>query len=453
MDLLTLAFNLSVLTYFIGAMLKGAPIPLASLKKLGSRLMVDGIFSAALVFSYRALLFSISYFGSVLGADWAAFNQWFVRETTVLVSLISLLKLIGMGYNKLGLGYLASGFVSPLVNVLVNTLITLLTFYVAAHAIRHVAPILISTGIALHSVPFRLTRAAGSVMIAVAIVFSVGAPFLPNFISIFQQGTLSVGVQAAPGYAKAADLYGSAIAFYVLEGYDSSGNLLYRYASDSAGIVNATSQWKWFPTTAHTVALSLPGFKYTVEKAPTLAGNGTVEINLTVPGVVAVAINAFVYFYPSSVDVYSVQRSNGSVAIRLSCQNASEIYVVYQKGGSVNVLLDGRQPPTSPASLDWYGLGFEALIVDVQAGDHTLVIETSGLASSPPTVEEVGFVAHQLSSDDSFSALLSVASAAFFQFMVLPIAYVAMLVATSLALAKLLGGIDSKIARALVLAT
>ena len=56
--------------------------------------MVDGVFSAILVFSYSLIMWLIQYFSGILGSDWNRYNEWLLKEINIIIGVILLFKAI-----------------------------------------------------------------------------------------------------------------------------------------------------------------------------------------------------------------------------------------------------------------------------------------------------------------------------------------------------------------------
>jgi len=451
MDILYLAYYLSILTYVLGAALRGLPIPLVSIKKLGSRLMVDGVFSAFLVFSYKGLVYSISYFSSLLGSNWGAFNAWYIAEAAALTTLFLVLKTIGFIYNKIGLGFLASGLISPLVSLLIDVLVTVTVFYLAVSVIYATAKTLIAVGLLLYSVPFRLTRPAGAVLIALPIVFTIGAPFLPSFVSLFSTVTPPDHqlIQGEPALISLVDLVGNPVAYFVLNSTDREGKLLYTYLSDSNSVVNATSIDKWIPVGPQVLDFLLPGSKYTVEANIT---QGSKPLNLTyrVPNVISINVNHFIYYNTGEAIVENISRVNGTLTVVFDVLYNTKVYVVYEEGSSLVISVDGGASGGYETSFKWFNVNYKAFTADLSPGVHTLAVQVGELNISKPDVSEVSYLEITVEKGSVMPLAVSLVSLTFFRLLVLPVVYILILVSATLGLAKLLGGVEARISRVMV---
>ncbi|MEM4061377.1 MAG: hypothetical protein QXY11_00790, partial [Desulfurococcaceae archaeon] len=126
MDLLNLAFYLSVLSYCLGLLLKALPLPFISIKKLGRSLVADGLFSATLVFSYNLIFRLMEYLGRVLGSDWIAFGYWLTDRISMITNLLAVLKALGIALDKLGFRFITSVILAPITNLVTSCYMMLL---------------------------------------------------------------------------------------------------------------------------------------------------------------------------------------------------------------------------------------------------------------------------------------------------------------------------------------
>ena len=168
--ILTIAFYLSVLTYYIGVLILALPIPWYGIKKWGPILIVDGIKSAILVFSFNIIILSVAYISEVIGINWYNFNAWIVGKISELVLLYTFLFSLQTVASKVISG-ITGIFTSPLLSLITYSIILLETFLIVGAVVYSYCSKFIAIGILLHNIPFRISRAAGSTLIAFAIIY------------------------------------------------------------------------------------------------------------------------------------------------------------------------------------------------------------------------------------------------------------------------------------------
>lgn len=451
--LLTLAFYLSVLTYYIGTLIYMLPIPFYGLKKWAPQLMVDGVFSAIVVFSYSALLWLIDNFSTIIGADWSGFHVWFIEQFLTISGFIVTLKTIGAGLSSIGLNFLANSLISPMISTLTYLLIFLSTFYILVLSILNLAPVLLAIGSVLHSVPFRLTRGGGATLMSVVLVFSTCSPLMPHFVNVFSNTTIhgrfKYGYLLAEVYVY--DALGNPVPHYVYEIYSNEGELLARYSADSSGLVNASSIEKGIPSVEFKARVAMAGYFYEtrVESLNPLTTDKLVHncSNLFVPR----PLRAIALFNYDSYTVYSY--GSDYLSMSIGSTSSIEVVVVFLREDVVETYVDGvYRNPVETYEYTWRDVRFKAHRYQIPQGTHHIYISIQGSGTPQPSgVDEVYYARDTLGvSLSDISSLIQPVSTLIFRFFIAPVVFISILISTSLALSKLLGGSSGKIARIVV---
>jgi hypothetical protein len=184
LEILYLAQNVALLTYFLGVLLYALPIPVYGIKKWAPKLVNDGIYASVWINSYVGLLYFITYLMQLLGISWQNFFEWLNK---ILGLELQLYLIIRSTY------ILASStpdpaftiFLSP-ISVFFSFLTGLITItetiIILSKIIYQYTPIFISIGILLLSIPFRIGRGIGASLISSFTVFYIGLPYLPIFL-------------------------------------------------------------------------------------------------------------------------------------------------------------------------------------------------------------------------------------------------------------------------------
>ena len=164
MNVLPLALNLAILTYFIGVLILALPIPYRQLKKWGIRLLSDAIMAAVLISAYNIILGIGDFILSLLGYSWAGFMGWLTERTAILVTALMGLTYITSWIKSLGY----SMILSPL--GLASTYITLALsavrmMYFIASFIWNFRSELLALGLLLYSLPLRIGKDVGAFFI------------------------------------------------------------------------------------------------------------------------------------------------------------------------------------------------------------------------------------------------------------------------------------------------
>ncbi|BDC19357.1 DNA import protein CedA [Acidianus sp. HS-5] len=184
-EMLFLASSLGALTYFLGTLIMGLPVPVYGVKRWGPKLILDGLYVTALVNAYGSIL-SLSYIiQSYLGATWCSFFKWvcclIVQEIALNTFLRTLYGIIAVASGPAA-GVLLSQ-VGVLFSIFGSLITTSETLLIIARIVYDYSQVLVALGILLISIPFRVGRGVGGSLIGFSIVFYAGLPYLPNFLT------------------------------------------------------------------------------------------------------------------------------------------------------------------------------------------------------------------------------------------------------------------------------
>ncbi|MEM0250437.1 MAG: hypothetical protein QXP03_05480 [Desulfurococcaceae archaeon] len=450
MDLLALSFYLSVLSYCTGLAIRALPVPFLAIKRLGRSLVTEGVFSCILTFSYRTLLYSIDFFSRLLGSDLALYTTWLTERVGVLLALIAVLKAVGVLLSKLGLGFFAQGFISQVTGLMTTSLTTLIATSIVYTIIYSASPFLIALGIVLHAVPFKLTRNIGATIIAITLVFSVGMPLMPLFVSTFSNmsGSLITSKNLCTATIMLVDASGTPFGQAVIEGYIEDA-LVYRYKVDGKGVL-VVDEVHGFPCTDHVARFDIAGNGYLVTLSGVTGRNWNLAISI--PNILAIAANRFMLFN-GSIEVKEVLRSSDGVVLILNASTESSGFKLYTESNDVlQVYIDSETvTPLGVESLDWYGIRYTVYTYILKPGNHRVEVYLSYYSTTPINVDLYPYTIAALGLDPlAPENLLFYVTRMFIELTVLPLVYITMLGAITLNVARLLGGASTSIARIVV---
>ncbi|QKQ99948.1 hypothetical protein GWK48_05750 [Metallosphaera tengchongensis] len=194
-EILAISQDLSSLTYFIGALIMALPLPVYGLKRWGPRMIVDGIYASILVNLYESFLTLMENLGNMLGVNWAYYMNWIYQLLLGELEVYTTIKTI----YSVAISAPYSGFnpflatIGLLLSMISGFMSVTGTIIVISQLILNYSGLIISLGILLMSLPFRIGRSIGGSMIAFGIVFYLGLPLLPNFLSSFGVNILQQG--------------------------------------------------------------------------------------------------------------------------------------------------------------------------------------------------------------------------------------------------------------------
>ena len=189
LNYLQIANALGDMTYFLGALLYGLPLPVYGLKKWGPTLIKDGIYIMLWSTLYFTIISIVEQVGSDLGISWNNYYNWLYGTQLETVGLFVDVNLLNGILSKFYINFaplsLASFFLS------LGS--SFLTFLIALSLLVYENwGWLTAFGIMLMAIPFRLGRTIGATLIAFSIVFWVGLPLLPNFLSLIHLNTYNI---------------------------------------------------------------------------------------------------------------------------------------------------------------------------------------------------------------------------------------------------------------------
>ncbi len=181
---LELAYGLSVLTYFLGVLMFSLPLPIRSIKKWGSLLVQDGLFSALLVLLFNFILSVIDYIRGLLGVDIDKYFNYMYMLEDRFMSFMLLVKIVSKALGLAGLSALSS-VISPFAGVLTIAISSIALVIIISSIVIKKAGFFIALGIMLYALPFRIGRSAGASLIAFTVIGSIAFPLLPSWIGLF----------------------------------------------------------------------------------------------------------------------------------------------------------------------------------------------------------------------------------------------------------------------------
>jgi len=437
------------------------PLPFYGVKKWAPTLIVDGIFSASLVFSYTLILETIEYFGKLFGSDWNNFYVWIGLKTGIITSFLVLLKIIGTGLSLGGLQFLANSIISSLISVLTNVLMLLLTISVISTVLTNYGAKLLALGIVLHSVPFRILRASGAMIISVIVVFTIGLPLMPVFVeSISQPTTLPNSAISSYGltYARiiTEDHFGNRLRYPVISVYSrDKATLLAKYCGDRNGIVDATNPDKGLPGSAqYYILLEYCGLKIWIKIDPFsdyYKVNNNIYFRIKADNIAELGNRRIIYIKNGSI-VHLTKIADGVFDATLNVIDNATLYVVLFKHDCHVAEVNGTKiEPSYITEYIEYGISYEIYEYHLSRGYYDIILEIEFYGQElRPNVSEKYYVRDtgNISFTDPINIITPIAYIIFNLF-IGPIVYVAILFSASIALAKLLGGVATGIMRAL----
>ncbi len=451
-----------MLGYNIGAMLLMLPIPLQGVKKWGPVLMRDAIYSAILIASAHIILNVIPYMQKILGVSWSHFTLWMTGRIAWLAGWKAALSTLMAAASKILGGFFMYTILGPLSKMVNYALTTMYSILSVSVIVKSCYAKLILLGILLFSVPFRLTRAVGSYLIAFSIVFMIGLPFLPLFITSF----IHVPTTPPPsgncdfGVMYIEDAVGERIAYPVVEGFNSRHMLLFRYMGDKDGVVLAGFPDKGLPANqSYYVYLDYLGVKtpllpspvypardYTLINNTQLATQARVQLTLKDPLLIREPLPLIAIYRSEYVYIPKITLGNPPVYID-ALTNKSNCYIEVRALSTdvINITYSGGVSKLVIGNWSWMGLTGKSYRIYLKPGEeaHIAISIARIIEPNPPKVEEISYL--NVIGFSLWSGFNKLAADILLSWIILPAVYLFILGVITSALASVIGGAKAKV--------
>ncbi|AOL15800.1 hypothetical protein BFU36_02610 [Sulfolobus sp. A20] len=182
--ILFLSMNIATLTYILGALFYGLPIPVYGVKKWGPRMISDAIYAGVWINIYGLIIVLANELQNLLGVNWSIFYTYLTNLEAQAFYLMFELKSIYYTLVNIKAAAAAPVFI-PLLQFssFISDIVFLLQFIIdIGEFVQNSFMILIAIGILLLSLPFRIGKGIGGSLISSSIVFYIGLPYLPIFM-------------------------------------------------------------------------------------------------------------------------------------------------------------------------------------------------------------------------------------------------------------------------------
>ena len=461
-DMLLIALGLSILGYNIGAMLLMLPIPLQGVKRWGPILMRDAIYSAILIASAHIILNVIPYMQRLLGVSWSHFTLWMTGRIAWLAGWKAALSTLMAAASKILGGFFMYTVLDPLSRMVNYALTTMYSILSVSVIVKSCYAKLVLLGILLFSVPFRLTRAVGSYLIAFSIVFMIGLPFMPMFITSFTHAptTPPPSGNCDFGVMYIEDAVGERIAYPVVEGVNSRHIIIFRYMGDRNGVVLAGFPDKGLPANqSYTVLLDYLGVKTTLLPNPVypardyslinntqLATQARVQVTLKDPLLIREPLPLVAIYRSENVYIPEITLGKPPVYV-VALTNESNCYIEVRAPSTdiVNITYNGGVSKLVIGNWSWMGLEGKSYRLYLKPGEEAYITinVTRIVEPNPPRVEEVSYLS--VIGFSFWSGFNRLAANILLSWIILPAVYLFILGVIASALAGLIGGARAKV--------
>jgi len=194
-EILFYAQLLSSLTYSLGALFYALPIPVYGIKKWGPMLIKDSIYVAAWILMDAVVLAFAQQIMNMLGVSWDSYFNWLFQVENwdmnaylILRTIITIVSYVSINYPIFTLFSFLLGLSASYFEFL--DMISLMIYQYVG--------IFVAIGILLMSLPFRIGRSIGASFIGSSLVFYVGLPYMPNFLTALDLNILNLNIPSNP---------------------------------------------------------------------------------------------------------------------------------------------------------------------------------------------------------------------------------------------------------------
>ncbi|BFH73459.1 hypothetical protein SJAV_14030 [Sulfurisphaera javensis] len=194
-DFLFYAQILASLTYTLGSLFYALPIPVYGVKKWGPKLITDSIYVIVWVTIYTAVLAFMQQLLDMLGASWPSYFQWLYTVENYDILQYEIVKGILDSIQYIA-GAFAPFMMFSFLLSMATSFIEFLT--IISQMIYQYSGLFIAMGILLMALPFRIGRSIGASFIAASIVFYIGLPYLPTFLTQLDLNILKMNLPPNP---------------------------------------------------------------------------------------------------------------------------------------------------------------------------------------------------------------------------------------------------------------
>ncbi len=438
MEMLPLAYALALLTYSLGALLYGSPIPVRSVKRWGVAMMYDGLASAVLVSTYSLLLRLGEYLLGVLGASWPSFIAWLTGRTATLVTVYLALQSLAATLKLSGADVLLE-LLKHVGNLVAASLTAIKMIYLISMIVYSLRDKILALGVLLYAIPLRVGKGVGAAMVALSLIYYVGLPLMPAFALAFESPQLSTaGDRYGSISGSVVDVLGGSIPYPIVSLYRGSRDPVATIVGDAEGEFYFGPPQDLIPLGEEfEVEVVFMGYRLRPDPASVVVPwSGVLRI-----GNALYAGGGLALMMVGVLELRASNLSLGSVELEINTLSP-EATLILLKLKSVQVseaVVNGERVGCAWSSFSWRGLEIEECYVSLKAGESFVSISYSGDGYPRPDAEErhyvdVGDVV------DYLNALLTAAVSYLYSYLLLPSAYLAILSASSYALSRFLGG-------------
>lgn len=465
-DYVLLAFYLSFLTYYLGVLIYSLPIPIYSLKKWGPMMIRDSILVFVLLVSIDFIKRSVMSIADIIGSNWTGFYTWNDITLEFLAEQRLMLIVYYTAFRALKAIILYGDILGPLIRLVSYNIIFLYTVRFLGYFFQTYWFSLVAMGIMFIALPFRIGRSAGAWLIAIAITFYIGLPLLPVFIQLATPPLSPISERPAQleewgiSYLKVYiassqrnDLIEADIPVEFKTYINGSEILISRYIS-RAGIIDAMQADKGLPAKHEYYVyyiingLSIPAYPYPVNPFNDYTVHNS-ELTLYSQSPFIISVDSdynLVYKSSPNIDVYRCQRkaiNESSYSLKVEFESSDKDYIGIRLPENTEFTIKDCHNCNYTVQQPWKWLGLKGSSIEIEPADinneSSFTIIFNIRKHSKPDLNDLEYYYARDYLGVTTDSIYYILSNAFFQLILMPAIYIAILMLVARQIARLLG--------------
>lgn len=449
-DYLLAAYKIAMFTFYLGVLLYALPIPWPPLKRWAPRLLADSILAAGLSIAFYSLLEASDYIARLLGGSWPLFYTWYRESLGSLLSMKAFIFIVESITGQLPFGDAVRVVLRPLDRVVDVGLFVAGWIGAITYIVQDFGKALAAIGVALISVPFRISRGAGAWLLSFILVFNVGLQVMPSFLS-------SIAEQPGGPDPSGLEEMGLAFAQVRVEGYQAGigGGILYLKAGDSditanytvvAGKAYDTDYGMNIPVPSRVPAyytLEVDGVRVNLKPYPARpedysSHDGLWSIVLRTTYMEWLGDYAIAY---TNSSITGLTGGNDTKTITLNMEKGEYLAIRYPSSCSVNITHTGVMT-VNEGSWEWRGIsGREYRLTAAADGDYNVTVNMEDCGRVRPSLGRTIDYLEVAGGISAFADANLLASILLY-YATVPMIYVFTLFSITFGLSRALGGRD-----------
>jgi len=470
---LILAYSLAILTYYLGVLIYALPIPWWGIKKWAPTLIYDALATAILIFMFSSIIELVNYLGSMLNIDWQLYFEWITGRIAIIGSFITTLMTFSMMLSSAGMKALSTAGLGPIISLATYTLIVLEILFILGLIFQQFFAKILVIGVLLYSVPFRITRGAGASLIAMSIIFTLALPLLPAFAEAFVVESAEKNISEVIEKIGSINVEEWGIVFVkgqILDkkGQPIAGALTKWYAKHSGGedfvASYLTSEDGWFNAgrpyggLPYNVLLRLEVIYCGVKLIPELETidphkdfiydplrDPNADYFITLKMKNAVIIDKYFIIKSSNPKILSslkISKSEDEVKLKLNVSEESTLtIVVHEDYNADKIMINNTQAKSYDEVKSWGQINFYVYNIPLEEGSYEIkILINPEQRIRNPKISDKGYLKSLSGGISNLRDLGKTIASAIFEWIMLPITYLSILIMSTYSLAYVIGG-------------